>query len=176
LRRAAERARQAADDEDEARRLELLGLVDRAPVVVERGAPAGRIQRREHAAAAVARELERVAANELGGALETDRMDLVAPRRDGADPVPTHASMIVSSVPAPRSVAVLIESQRWSREKSRTAIVETRAQPSTPCSASRWRMRATASSAARSVRRHRRGGRSRRSGRASARSAGRRPS
>src|SRR6187399_1680247 len=38
----------------------------------------------------------------------------------------THASMIVSSVPAPRSVAVLIESQRWSREKSRTAMVDKR--------------------------------------------------
>src|SRR6187455_995796 len=38
-------------------------------------------------------------------------------------PCRRHASMIVSSVPAPRSVAVLIESQRWSQEKSRTASV-----------------------------------------------------
>ena len=134
LRRAGERAGQAADDEHQARRLELLGLVDGAPVVVERGTAAGGVHRREHAAAAVAGELEHVPAHQLGGALEADRMHLVAPGRDRADAVARAGVDDAIERPAPRSVAVLIDSQRWSAEKSRTVIAS---QSSMPCSASR---------------------------------------
>ena len=148
LRRAGERARQAADDEDEARRPELPGLVDRAPVVVERGArgrprPSPGTCRRGSSPRARARGCAR--------ARRCARSRSHGPGRATARwrecPGATHASMIVSSVPAPRSVAVLIESQRWSAEKSRTAVgARLGTQPSMPCSASRWRMRATASS------------------------------
>ena len=79
--------RQAADDEDKAGRAERRRLVDRAPVVVPR-LLAVRAVGREHAAAAVAGELEPRVLHGAHGAVEPDRRDLVAPGRDRAHAVP----------------------------------------------------------------------------------------
>ena len=100
LRRAGERAGQAADDQHQARRAERRGLVDRAPVVVERGAPAGRVRRREHAAAAVARQ--RRARGRAPARRCASRPIAATWSRHGEMarmPWRAHASMIVSSVP-----------------------------------------------------------------------------
>ena len=60
------------------------GFVERAPVVVARGAPAGGVGGREHAAAAVARQREPGVTHPLRRRREPRRGDLVAPGRDPA--------------------------------------------------------------------------------------------
>ena len=79
--------RQAADDEDKAGAAQRRRLVDRPPVVVPR-LFAVRAVCREHAAAAVAGELEPGVLHGPHGLVEPDRRDLVAPGRDRADLVP----------------------------------------------------------------------------------------
>ena len=79
--------RQAADHQHDAGRAERLGFIDRAAVVVARlGAMRG--IRREHAAAAIARQIEPGVAHRSHRAVEPDRRDLVAPGIDGADAMP----------------------------------------------------------------------------------------
>ena len=57
---AGQRAGQAADHQHQAGRVQRAGFVERAPVVVARGLPAGGIGAGEHAAAAVARQRQAV--------------------------------------------------------------------------------------------------------------------
>ena len=80
-----ERARQRADHQHQARRVERLGLVDGPAVVVQRRAQARRIGGREEAAAAVAGERDAGVLDLLGDRVEAGRVHLVAPGPDGAD-------------------------------------------------------------------------------------------
>ena len=72
--------RQPAGDEDEAPRLDRRGLVDRAPVVVDRGLAAFAVGRREESAAAQAGDRQAVVADHARGFLRADLRQLVAPR------------------------------------------------------------------------------------------------
>ena len=65
--------RQPAHHQDEALRADRGRLVDRAAVVVERGAPPGLVGGRKHAAAAQAGDGQAVRADELRGALDARR-------------------------------------------------------------------------------------------------------
>jgi hypothetical protein len=79
--------RQAADDEHDAGGTERDGLVNGAAVVVACRA-AMRVIGREHAAAAIARQIEPRVLHRAHGTVETDGSDLVAPGIDGADAEP----------------------------------------------------------------------------------------
>ena len=74
----------AADHQHQALRAEGGRIVDRAPVVVERRAAAGRIGRREHAAPAQAGDRQPMLADEARGLVHAEFGELVAPRRDAA--------------------------------------------------------------------------------------------
>ena len=71
--------RQSADHQHQAGGAERDGFVDGAAVIVDRLLPSARVAG-QHAAAAIARKLEPGLADRLGGALEPDGGDLIAPR------------------------------------------------------------------------------------------------
>ena len=68
--RSRESLRQPSHHEDEALRADRGRLVNRAPIVVERGAPPGLVGGRKHAAAAQAGDGHAMRPDELRGALE----------------------------------------------------------------------------------------------------------
>ncbi len=171
---AGERAGQAADDEHEAGGVQRLRLVDGAAVVVERGLAAGGIDRREHAAAAVAGQRQAVRAHQRGGALQADRRDLVAPRRDRADAVAgAGLDDRVERAGAAQGGGVDRQPAVVGREVAHGRGGLRRRRRAAPAAAASASPRARAFPAGRPGRR---GGRRRRSAAANARSAARRPS
>ena len=79
--------RQPAHDEYQAARAQGERLVDRAPVVVLRRAPAFAVRGREHSAAAIAGDRESGVAYAPRRVLQPGGRHLVAPRRDAANAV-----------------------------------------------------------------------------------------
>ncbi|MDT4853188.1 hypothetical protein FQZ97_874450 [compost metagenome] len=143
---AVERAGQGADDQHEAGRVERLGLVDGAAVVVERGLQAGRVGRGKEAAPAVAREADAVRLQLLRHLVEPDGRDLVAPRADGADAA--FGALVDEAVQRHLGARLLADGRRVDRQPVVVLreIAHGFAQPSTPCKASNVFMRRTASS------------------------------
>ena len=173
---AGERAGQAADDEHEAGGVERLRLVDGAAVVVERGPAAGGVDRREHAAAAVARQRQAVRAHQLP-AMRSSPIAATWSRQGEIARMPWRGAGLDDAVERHRrraAVAVLIDSQWWSARSRASA-----------CGLSRRRRAAPAACCMRAHRElglFQQAGRVgeaeqlRRSAAASARSAARRPS
>ena len=178
LRRAGERARQAADDEDEARRVER-AAPRRRRAGCRRARRAGRRRPSPGTCRRGSSPRARARAPRTSSAVRSRPIAWTWSRHGEIARMPWPDARLDDRVERSRAA------QRRGVDREPAVVAGEVAhgdrrrpdQPSTPCSASRWRMRATASSGC-SIRPARVGEaeRSRRSGAASARSAGRRPS
>jgi hypothetical protein len=126
----AQRAGQAAHHQHQTGRAQLAGFVQRAQVVVARGLPAGRVGVGEHAAAAVARQFQSQIAQACVPWPASRRRPPGRARAPLRGCRAAQASRISSSgqVPGPRclrTVAVLMDSQRWSLRLESRAVAST---------------------------------------------------
>src|SRR5262249_5812221 len=138
LRVALQCARERADDQHQAGGAQGARFIDRAMVIVERpravlGGHAG-----EHPAAAVATEFDAGVLQECGNTWKSDRCDLLAPRRERADSAA--CAFLDDAIELP------LHAHGGSVDRKPAVIsAEIAHHASTPCNASRWRMRRAAS-------------------------------